>query len=189
MRARLVRLEQRLHPRLILRDLLACLALRNRHQDLAAKPVTLEVDRDGEPGTRPAVQGLDRDGSNRTHGPVQNTERGLSRRVVLSDLIGHRAVAARHPPGLPNALADSHRLVAFRLHVDDLFLPLAVALDVVEIREHLVGPSVDLDALGNGSHWRLLVRMTRPDPPACGLAGQFRALIDDSSTGLSLTGV
>jgi hypothetical protein len=34
-----------------------------------------------------------------------------------------------------------------------------VALDVVEVGEDLLGPSVDLDALADGSRWSLLIRM------------------------------
>ena len=51
------------------------------------------------------------------------------------------------------------RPVALRLDVDDLFLPLPVALDVVEVREDILGLSVDLDALADWRHLCLLFEL------------------------------
>ena len=47
--------------------------------------------------------------------PVEHAERRLPRRVVLRDLVRHRAVAPGHASRFAHALANAHRLVALRL--------------------------------------------------------------------------
>src|SRR5439155_12361045 len=169
-----VRLEQFLHAGLVLRDLLARLSPRHREQNLAAESVTCEVDRDRELRPRAVSDRLDPDRSVCPDRSVEHPERRLPRRVVLGDLVGHRAVASRHAPCFLHTRADPERSVVLGLHGDDLFLPFAMAFDVVEVREHLLGPSVDLDALADRRHPCLLLRTIEPDPRCSGPGGSIR---------------
>src|SRR5439155_6746301 len=176
-----VRLEQFLHAGLVLRDLLARLSPRHREQNLAAESVTCEVDRDRELRPRAVSDRLDPDRSVCPDRSVEHPERRLPRRVVLGDLVGHRAVASRHAPCFLHTRADPERSVVLGLHGDDLFLPFAMAFDVVEVREHLLGPSVDLDALADRRHPCLLLRTIEPDPRCSGPGGSIRVGLSSSA--------
>src|SRR6266516_1615735 len=160
-----VRLEQLLHAGLVLRNLLARLSPRHREQNLAGEPVACEVDRDREPRPRAVADRLDRDRSVCPDRAVEDPEGRLPRRFVFRDLVGHRAVASGHAPCFLHTGADPERAVVLGLHGDDLFLPFAMAFDVVEVREDVFGRSVDLDALADGRHLCLLRENYRPDPP------------------------
>src|SRR5205814_3755022 len=72
---------------LILRHVLARIAIRERCNQLADQPVAFELDLDRHARPRTLVERLDRDCTDGSHWTAGAAERGAARRVVLRDLV------------------------------------------------------------------------------------------------------
>src|SRR5438067_1777618 len=144
-------LEPFLEPLLILRDELARLPPRERCEKLAEQAVTLEVELEGDLGAALARR-LDRHRADRPHRAVDAPERRLPGRLVLGDLVGHRLLAAGCAADVGGAAPNAGRALGLTLGADDLRLPLAVTLELVDVPEHLLRAARDLDALHDFGH-------------------------------------
>src|SRR5436190_6917834 len=152
-------LEPFLEVRLILRDLPRRLAARQRGDELA-EPVANEVELDRDPRARPAVERLDGQRANRPRRTVGAAKRHHAGRVVLGDLVADIALAAGHLAPVDGSRADPRRPVGLDPRADDVPLPLAVAVELVEVGEDLLRSAIDLDALPDHLALLLSVRGT-----------------------------
>src|SRR5207244_10502909 len=85
--------------------------------------------------------------------PVEDPERGLARWIVLADLVRELPRPAGHLPGVGRSRADAGRALGLELDADDLALPLAVPLELVDVREDVLGPALDLDRFVDRCHF------------------------------------
>src|SRR5436190_2384605 len=152
-------LEPFLEVRLILRDLPRRLAARQRGDELA-EPVADEVELDRDPRARPAVERLDGPRADRPHRTVRAVKRDQPGRVVLRHLVADVALAAGHLAPVDGSRADPCRPVGLDPRADDVPLPLAVAVELVEVGENLLRSAIDLDALPDHLALLLSVRGT-----------------------------
>ena len=127
-----------LQARLILRDLRARLATRERGEELAESvPHELELERHTR--ARAAPEGLDRDRQARPNRAVQPADGNAPGRVVFGDLCDELPRAARHPPHLDVARAHAGRPLRLLARTDDRLLPLAVPVERVDVGEDVSG--------------------------------------------------
>src|SRR5262249_40950344 len=70
------------------------------------------------------------------------------------DLVGELAWPARDIPQVGRPRPDSRWALRLSLAADDLALPLAVALEVVEVGKDVLRAALDLDGLANRRHRR-----------------------------------
>src|SRR3954454_14088829 len=71
------------------------------------------------------------------------------RRGVFGDLVGHLARSARDLARVGGARADADRPFRLEPGADQITLPLAVLVELVEVGEHVLLRTADLDAAGN----------------------------------------
>ena len=76
-----------------------------------------------------------------------SAERSLARRVVRRDLVRNVSSSARYLASLQHARTYTCRPVCLHLRTHERALPLAVAVQLVEVGEHLLGRAIDLDAV------------------------------------------
>src|SRR5262249_48828816 len=145
---------------LVLGHLLARLAAGERREDRPEQAVSLEGELDRH--LRAALA----DGP---YGPAPPSERHLARRVVLSDLVGDRLCPARHAPDVGGPRPHPGRAVCLPLAADDLRLPFAVPLEVVQVGEHVLETARDLDAVRDLGQVPILSHPAAGvNPPAAG---------------------
>src|SRR5207244_9051031 len=144
-------LEPLLQPLLVLGDELARLTPRKRPDDQAEESVALKVELERD--LRAALaRRLHRHRADGSHRAIETTERRLPGWVVLGDLVGDRLLATRDAAQVGGARADPCRALGLARDADDLRLPLAVTLEVVDVREDVLRAAVDLDALHDRAH-------------------------------------
>jgi hypothetical protein len=78
-------------------------------------------------------------------------------RIVRCDLVGDVAWAAGQLAFVCRTGADTRRAVGLDVNADDLFLSVAVLAEIVDVSEDDFGAAVDLDAVNDWRHLRVLL--------------------------------
>ena len=84
--------------------------------------------------------------------PVMPSERVSVGWIVFGDFVAGVALATTGSADLSYPRPNPDRALGEDRGVDDLGLPLAVSLELLEVRERILGPAVDLDAVSDHAH-------------------------------------
>src|SRR5712671_6069014 len=126
-----------------------------------AETATFEVEFECDLRPRAAVEWFDGDGAGGADGAVDASEGTRVGRIVRCDLVGDVAWAAGQLAFVCRAGADMRRALGLDVNADELFLPFAVLAEIVDVGEDVFGAAVDLDAVNDWCHLRVLLSVDR----------------------------
>src|SRR5262249_39321954 len=138
-------LAQLLELHVACRALLGRLASREDGKELA-EAMTLELKLETHARAR-LPQRLDGHRADRAHRAIGAAKGRLGWGLMLGDLVGDVPCPARNLASLKPSRPDARRPVRLDLDAHERVLPLAVTVELVEVGEHFLGGTIDLDAV------------------------------------------